>query len=136
MTTLLIGDGEATAHALTAALTLGSEVHILDLPPNVLAEALAQAGRSRGLARGLATGTCVRLLTWLVATIGEKRRRDPLVQPVHWRAGILEGNGVDGGEPPQAVPENHAERIAVAGNGRSMMTGTNTGANDPPRGAD
>jgi electron transfer flavoprotein alpha subunit len=44
MTTLLIGDGEATAHAhaLTAALALGSEVHILDLPPNVLAEPLAQ----------------------------------------------------------------------------------------------
>jgi electron transfer flavoprotein alpha subunit len=42
MTTLLIGDGEATPHALTAALALGGEVHILEVPPNVLAEPLAQ----------------------------------------------------------------------------------------------
>ena len=42
MTTLLIADGEATAHALTAALALGGEVHILDVPPNALAEPLAQ----------------------------------------------------------------------------------------------
>jgi electron transfer flavoprotein alpha subunit len=42
MTTLLLGDGEATAHALTAAMALGSDVHLLDLsslPP--LAEQLA-----------------------------------------------------------------------------------------------
>ena len=42
MTTLLLADGEATAHALTAALKLGGEVHILrlaDCPP--LAEPLA-----------------------------------------------------------------------------------------------
>jgi electron transfer flavoprotein alpha subunit len=42
MTTLLIGDGAATAHALTAALKLGAEVHILDLPPNAQAEPVAQ----------------------------------------------------------------------------------------------
>jgi len=42
MTTLLLGDGEATAHALTAALQFGGEVHVLDVPPNVLAEPLAQ----------------------------------------------------------------------------------------------
>ena len=41
MTTLLLADGEATAHALTAALQLGGEVHILDLPPNLLAEPVA-----------------------------------------------------------------------------------------------
>ncbi|MEO8758910.1 MAG: FAD-binding protein [Devosia sp.] len=41
MTTLLLADGEATAHALTAALQLGGEVHILEVPPNVLAEPLA-----------------------------------------------------------------------------------------------
>ncbi len=38
MTTLLLADGDATAHALTAALQLGGEVHILQAPPNVLAE--------------------------------------------------------------------------------------------------
>ncbi len=42
MTTLLIADGAATAHALTAALQLGSEVHILEVPPNALAEPLAE----------------------------------------------------------------------------------------------
>ena len=42
MTILLIGDGEATAHALTAARQLGGEVHILPVPPNALAEPLAQ----------------------------------------------------------------------------------------------
>lgn len=42
MTTLLISDGAATAHALTAALRLGGEVHILDTPANILAEPLAQ----------------------------------------------------------------------------------------------
>jgi len=41
MTTLLIADGEATAHALTAALQLGSPVHILNLPSPALAEPLA-----------------------------------------------------------------------------------------------
>ncbi|HWA20648.1 MAG TPA: FAD-binding protein [Devosia sp.] len=43
MTTLLLGDGEATAHALTATLALGGDVHLLDLatlPP--LAEPLAE----------------------------------------------------------------------------------------------
>ena len=40
MTTLLLADGDATAHALTAALQLGGEVHILEAPPNVLAEPL------------------------------------------------------------------------------------------------
>ena len=43
MTTLLIADGEATAHALTAALRLGGEVHILEVPANALAEPLAQS---------------------------------------------------------------------------------------------
>src|SRR4051812_2029130 len=38
--TLLLADGEATAHALTAALQLGGEVHILQAPANVLAEPL------------------------------------------------------------------------------------------------
>jgi len=41
MTTLLIADGEATAHALTAALQLCSPVHILNLPSPALAEPLA-----------------------------------------------------------------------------------------------
>lgn len=41
MTTLLIVDGEATAHALTAALALGAPVHILELGDTVLAEPLA-----------------------------------------------------------------------------------------------
>ncbi len=43
MTVLLIGDGNATAHALTAALALGSEVHLLEPPANGLAESLADA---------------------------------------------------------------------------------------------
>ena len=43
MTTLLLADGAATAHALTAALQLGGEVHILQAPPNALAEPLADA---------------------------------------------------------------------------------------------
>jgi electron transfer flavoprotein alpha subunit len=42
MTTLVVGAGEATAHALTAALKLGGEVHILDVPHNTLAEPVAQ----------------------------------------------------------------------------------------------
>ncbi|HEX4297557.1 MAG TPA: FAD-binding protein [Devosia sp.] len=42
MTTLLIADGAATAHALTAALQLGGEIHILD-PGASLAEPLADA---------------------------------------------------------------------------------------------
>ena len=43
MMVLVIGDGEATAHALTAALQLGGdEVHILNVPPNLLAEPLVQ----------------------------------------------------------------------------------------------
>jgi electron transfer flavoprotein alpha subunit len=41
MTTLLLSDGEATTHALTAALQLGGDVHILEVPTNVLAEPLA-----------------------------------------------------------------------------------------------
>ena len=41
MTTLLLADGAATAHALTAALQLGGDVHILAVPPNALAEPLA-----------------------------------------------------------------------------------------------
>ena len=43
MTTLLIADGEATAHALTAALRLGGDIHILEVPANALAEPLAQS---------------------------------------------------------------------------------------------
>jgi electron transfer flavoprotein alpha subunit len=42
MTTLLLADGEATAHALTAALQLGGEVHILETPSNNLAGPLAK----------------------------------------------------------------------------------------------
>src|ERR1700712_3406439 len=42
MTTLLIGDGAATPHAVTAALQLGGEVHILNVPANLLAEPVAQ----------------------------------------------------------------------------------------------
>ncbi|MBN9306531.1 MAG: electron transfer flavoprotein subunit alpha [Devosia sp. 67-54] len=42
MTTLLIADGAATPHALTAALALGAEVHVLELPPNAIAEAWAE----------------------------------------------------------------------------------------------
>jgi electron transfer flavoprotein alpha subunit len=43
MMVLVIGDGPATAHALTAAKQLGDgEIHILDTPPNILAEPLAQ----------------------------------------------------------------------------------------------
>ena len=41
MTTLMLADGDATAHSLTAALQLGGEVHILEAPLNVLAEPLA-----------------------------------------------------------------------------------------------
>ncbi|MEQ1899644.1 MAG: electron transfer flavoprotein subunit alpha/FixB family protein [Devosia sp.] len=41
MTTLLIADGEATAHALTAALLLGGDVHILNLDAPALAESAA-----------------------------------------------------------------------------------------------
>jgi electron transfer flavoprotein alpha subunit len=43
MTTLLLADGDATAHALTAALALGKPVHVLDAPPSALAEPLADA---------------------------------------------------------------------------------------------
>lgn len=43
MTTLLLADGEATARALTAALRLGGEVHLLQVEPNALAEPLADA---------------------------------------------------------------------------------------------
>ena len=40
---LVLGDGAATAHALTAAKQLGGdEIHILNLPPNLLAEPIAQ----------------------------------------------------------------------------------------------
>ena len=59
MTTLLIGDGEATAHALTAALALGSEVHILDLPPNqphradVVKMLVHRRARRQGVGRAL-----------------------------------------------------------------------------------
>ena len=43
MIVLVVGDGEATAHALTAARQLGAdEIHILDTAPNELAEPLAQ----------------------------------------------------------------------------------------------
>ena len=43
MNVLVLGDGAATAHALTAARQLGAdEIHILDLPPNLLAEPVAQ----------------------------------------------------------------------------------------------
>ena len=42
MTTLLIADGAATPHAVTAALRLGADVHILELPANALAEAWAE----------------------------------------------------------------------------------------------
>jgi electron transfer flavoprotein alpha subunit len=43
MTVLVLGDGAATAHALTAARQIGDgEIHILDLPPNLLAEPVAQ----------------------------------------------------------------------------------------------
>jgi len=41
MTTLLLADGDATAHALTAALQLGGEVHVLEPPANLLAEPAA-----------------------------------------------------------------------------------------------
>ena len=45
---LVLGDGEATAHALTAAKQLGGdEIHILDAPPNVLAEPLAHLPYAR-----------------------------------------------------------------------------------------
>jgi len=43
MTTLLIADGDATAHALTAALQMGSDVHILEPTSPILAESLADA---------------------------------------------------------------------------------------------
>jgi electron transfer flavoprotein alpha subunit len=43
MTTLLIADGDAAAHALTAALALGADVHLLEVPPDALAEPLADA---------------------------------------------------------------------------------------------
>jgi electron transfer flavoprotein alpha subunit len=43
MTTLLFGDGAASAPALTAALRLGSDVHVLHLPPGVPVEPLADA---------------------------------------------------------------------------------------------
>ncbi len=57
MTTLLIADGAATAHALTAALQLGGEVHILEVPPNALAEPLALPHRrSRRLRRHRGAG--------------------------------------------------------------------------------
>jgi electron transfer flavoprotein alpha subunit len=43
VTILVLGDGAATAHALTAARQLGGdEIHILEAPPNALAEPLAQ----------------------------------------------------------------------------------------------
>jgi electron transfer flavoprotein alpha subunit len=43
---LVLGDGAATAHALTAARQLGAdEIHILDAPPNALAEPLAHLMR-------------------------------------------------------------------------------------------
>ena len=43
MMILILGDGEATAHALTAAQQLGGdEIHILNAPTNALAEPLVQ----------------------------------------------------------------------------------------------
>jgi electron transfer flavoprotein alpha subunit len=43
MMLLILGDGAATAHALTAAQQFGAdEIHILDMPPNELAEPVTQ----------------------------------------------------------------------------------------------
>ena len=43
MMILVIGDGAATAHALTAAQQLGGdEIHVLNLPANHLAEPISQ----------------------------------------------------------------------------------------------
>jgi electron transfer flavoprotein alpha subunit len=43
VTTLLVADGDAAAHALTASLKLGGDVHVLHVAPNALAEPLADA---------------------------------------------------------------------------------------------
>jgi electron transfer flavoprotein alpha subunit len=102
MTTLLIGDGgNATAHALTAALKLGGDVHLLPVPPNALAEPLADI--IFGLAGGYdaivapATSTGKNLLPRIAALLDVMQVSDviEIVAPDIFKRPTYAGNAIE-----------------------------------------
>jgi electron transfer flavoprotein alpha subunit len=101
MTTLLIGDGAATAHALTAALQLGGDVHLLPVPLNALAEPLADI--IIGLASGYdaivapATSTGKNVLPRVAALLDVMQISDiiEIVAPDTFRRPIYAGSAIE-----------------------------------------
>src|SRR5882724_120856 len=100
MTTLLLADGDATAHALTAALKLGGEVHILEAPPNVLAEPLAYLMLSLDGYDAIvapATSTGKNVLPRVAALLDVMQISDivEVVSPDTFRRPIYAGNAIE-----------------------------------------
>jgi len=100
MTTLLVADGDATAHALTAALQLGDEVHILDVPPNILAEPLANFIMALGGYEAIvapATSTGKNVLPRVAALLDVMQISDiiEVVTPDTFKRPIYAGNAIE-----------------------------------------
>ena len=100
MTTLLIGDGAATPHALTAALRLGAEVHLLDVPANSPAEAIAQSIAGLGQYDAIvapATSTGKNLLPRIAALLDVMVISDivDVVAPDTFRRPTYAGNAIE-----------------------------------------
>jgi electron transfer flavoprotein alpha subunit len=102
MTILLLGDGEATAHAHSAALALGSDIHLLDLPAlPPLAEPLASA--IANLAAGYdaivapATSTAKNIIPRIAALLDVMPVTDvvEIVAPDIFRRPIYAGNAIE-----------------------------------------
>ena len=102
MTTLLLGDGEATAHAHTAALALGGDIHLLDLAalPSLaepLATAIAALAANYDAIVAPATSAAKNIVPRLAALLDVMPMTDVIevVAPNTFRRPIYAGNAIE-----------------------------------------
>ena len=101
MTALLIADGDATAHAMTAALSIDADIHVFALLPQTpvepLALALATLAPSYSAIVAPATSSCKDLMPRLAALLDVMQLSDiiEVVSPDTFKRPTYAGNAIE-----------------------------------------